>query len=179
MNVLTLGLAGLGLYWVMQPKKTTQTTVPSSGIIYKCDHIEVVDKDKFHQFLDEHAQSYISKIKGSLNLINYRIYLMELIEKLNKKCYTLFIDKTFSKDNLIALLLISHEAYGSLARAFFKKDIFTQEELESQEHKQFTITVDSTRTPFLTSLNTFGITDSDIDPYEHLFDLNGNKFPKK
>lgn len=178
MNILTIGA---GLYFIAGSKKsTTQSlTIPSSGIIYKCDYIEVLDKDKFQKFLKDHAVSYLIKIQYNLNSINYRIYLLELIEKLNKTCYSKIIDgKELSKNELIALLLISGEAYSALTRAFFKKDIFTQQELESPEHKDYRLIIDSSRTSFLKSLNTMGLVDSDVEPFEELFELNGSKFPK-
>lgn len=180
MNLLTIGAIAAGLYFIAGSKKSTvQSSIPSSGIIYKCDSIEVIDKDKFQKFLKDHAISYLTKIQYDLNSIEYRIYLLELIEKLNKSCYSKIINsKQLSKNELIALLLISGVAYGALARAFFKKDIFTQQDLESPDHKEYRLIVDSSRTPFLKSLNTMGLVDSDVEPFEELFELNGTKFPK-
>lgn len=184
MNLPILALIAGGVFIALQSKKPStslaSTKTTSSGVIYKCNSIQIIDKDKFKKFTEDYAQSFIDKRKlQDISQYKYVEYMDGFIQKLNVSCYTkLRITKDADKNSKIIALLLIEKASSAFARKFFKKDFFDMEfQTTNQDFKTWTILSDIGFKDFLELIKAKDITSADVDPLEDLLETNGAKFP--
>lgn len=170
--------SGLLALFISGGKKKTSGSVSTPsihGIIYKCSSIEVVDKDEFKKFAETHAQLYAAKINYKMELVDYKMYIGEFIEKLNKNCYTKFVNqKLTNNEKIIILFVITYNIEGYLA------ELFLQDGKNEELNNKWISISDNSRNNLYNFVK-WETLPTPIDQFEYLgkfFDLNGNKFPK-
>lgn len=179
--IIMLALGGAALYFMSQSQSTTPVkSVISekiqSGLLYKCNSIEVIDKVKFKSFVKNHAEQYLAK-NDNFNTITY---VGELLEKLNENCYKKYVNKSLTKNEKIIIVLLAHEAVRIYASVLFNKDFIDSEFQNTPEFKEWIFIRNNGDQNLMKFIDIEAdVENKEFDLLEDFFELNGNKFPVK
>lgn len=181
MNPLALFAIGDIALYVMSQKDNKPTITKSlSGIIYNCDSIKIIDKDKFIVYVDKYTDIYFKKLKNikSFNLIDLT---GEFLKGLNNNCYLKFTQGALSRNAKIIILAFVEKLISSFAKLYFNKSEFDVEFQKTQEFIDWMHISNMARTDLINYIkaNANDYSALELDQIEHLFDYNNNSFPKQ
>lgn len=162
-------------------KVSASPSVPNTGIIYKCDSIKLVDKDKFKKFADDYIVKFFDKTP--LQDFKAPIFIGEFIQSINKDCYKKFIAGELNKNERIIMLAFIWYFEFEIPKILFGGDVYSPEWQPADEVVQKNAQI-------WTEVNNLGdfkkamVTDEikqdkeNLDWMESFWDFNGSKFPK-